>query len=95
MPVEPGKSIHAFDSRYPPAMAAAAARYLRSASVGTRVVARYRVSGGFTDALGYLRACEGNTCDIETRRGVVVVPIADVVAAKQVPEPPARRSTAP
>ena len=95
MPAEPGKDVDHFDGRYPPAMAAAATRYLRSAPVGTRVVARYRVPGGFTDALGYLRACDDSSCDIDTRRGVVAVPLADIVAAKQVPEPPARRSTAP
>ena len=95
MPAEPGRDVDPFDGRYPPAMVAAAARYLRSVPVGTRVVARYRVSGGFTDALGYLLACDGITYDIDTRRGVVAVPLADVVAAKQVPEPPPRRSTAP
>jgi hypothetical protein len=95
LPAEPAKDVHPLDDRYPPAMAAAATRYLRSAPMGTRVVARYRVPGGFTDALGYLRARDRSSCDIDTRRGLVAVPLADVVAAKQVPEPPARRSTAP
>lgn len=67
------------------------ADFLRSADPGTRVVARYRVPGGFTDALGYLRSCDGTACEIDTRRGPVTVPLANVVAAKQVPEPPPRR----
>jgi hypothetical protein len=54
-------------------------------------VARHRVPGGFTDALGYLRSCDDRTCEIDTRRGMVTVPLANVVAAKPVPEPPPRR----
>lgn len=89
----PLAALHA--DRYPPAMAAAAGHYLRAAPIGTRVVARYRVPGGFTDALGYLRSRDESTCHIDARRGVVVVPLADVVAAKEVPEPPARRTVVP
>jgi hypothetical protein len=56
------------------------------------VVARYRIEGGFTDALGYLRSRDADSCVIETRRrGPVTVRFAEVVAAKQVPEPPPRR----
>ena len=77
--------------RYPAGMAATAAQYLSTAQTGTRVVARYRIAGGFTDALGYLRSCDGALCQIETRRGIIVIALADVVAAKQVPEPPVRR----
>lgn len=91
MSAEPDETVHPGDNRYPAAMAASAALYLRSAPIGTRVVARYRVAGGFTDALGYLRSVDLSTCDIGTRRGIVVVPLTDVVAAKQVPEPPVRR----
>ena len=67
------------------------ATFLSGAPTGTRVVARYRIAGGFTDALGYLRSCDGTSCFIETRRGMVNVPLDDVVAAKAVPEPPAPR----
>lgn len=67
------------------------AQLLRTLPLGTRIVARYRIVGGFTDALGYLRRCEPDTCHVETRKGVVAVPLADVVAAKPVPEPPPRR----
>jgi hypothetical protein len=68
-----------------------AADFLRSVEPGTRVVARHRVPGGFTDALGYLRSCDGVECRIDTRHGPVTVPLANVVAAKRVPEPPPRR----
>lgn len=70
----------------------APAAFLRAAEPGTRVVARHRVPGGFTDALGYLRSCDGTMCVIETRRGQITVPLANVVAAKRVPEPPPRRT---
>lgn len=70
----------------------APARWLRSVPPGTRVVARYRVPGGFTDAVGYLRSCDGTACEIDTRRGPMTVILATVVAAKQVPEPPPRRA---
>ena len=69
-----------------------AADFLRSVEPGTRVVARHRVPGGFTDALGYLRSCDGTECEIDTRQGPVTVPLANVVAAKRVPEPPPRRA---
>lgn len=68
------------------------AEFLARAVPGTRVVARYRIASGFTDALGYLQSNDGRTCDILTRRGLVTVTLAAVVAAKAVPEPPARRS---
>ncbi|OZM73143.1 ferrous iron transport protein A [Amycolatopsis antarctica] len=58
---------------------------------GTRVVVRHRIEGGFTDALGYLREHDATGCTVQTRRGLVRVALADVVAAKPVPEPPARR----
>ncbi len=67
------------------------AEFLRAAAVGTRVVARYRIPGGFTDALGYLRSCDAVDCVIRTRRGDIRVPLSGVVAAKQVPEPTPRR----
>ena len=72
------------------------ADFLGSVEPGTRVVARHRVPGGFTDALGYVRSCDGTVCEIDTRAGPVTVPLANVVAAKRVPEPPLRvRSTRP
>ena len=71
------------------------AQFLATAAAGTRVVARYRIPGGFTDALGYLLSCDGRVCVIATRRGEVTVALAAVVAAKQVPEPPVRRPSSP
>ncbi|MET3804438.1 hypothetical protein ABIB25_001433 [Nakamurella sp. UYEF19] len=68
---------------------------------GTRVVVRYRVAGldedppgsrpTVTDALGVLLGFADGCCEIRTRGGVVTVPLAGIVAAKQVPPPPARR----
>ncbi len=60
--------------------------------LGTRVVVRYRIEGGFTDALGPLVARDATTCTVDTKRGLVVVPLDAVVAAKPVPPAPVRRS---
>ncbi|MET0864976.1 MAG: ferrous iron transport protein A [Nakamurella sp.] len=68
------------------------ATFLATVDIGRRIVARYRIPGGFTDALGYLRDKNDSTMLIETRRGVVTVNLSDVVAAKTVPEPPPRRA---
>lgn len=76
---------------YPADLVRAAARFLGTAAPGTRVVARYRIDTGFTDALGELVSRDDLTCVIRTRRGEVTVRVADVVAAKQVPPPPPRR----
>ncbi|QRP44868.1 ferrous iron transport protein A [Amycolatopsis sp. FDAARGOS 1241] len=65
---------------------------LEQLPLGTRVVVRYRIEGGFTDALGPLRDRDATTCTVETKRGLVVVPLDAVVAAKPVPPPPARRA---
>ncbi|MDR7082329.1 hypothetical protein J2X01_001617 [Arthrobacter ginsengisoli] len=65
---------------------------LAAANLGTRVVVRYRIEGGLTDALGELVARTGSGCTIRTRRSDVVVPYALVVAAKQVPPAPPRRA---
>ena len=78
-------------AQYSAEMAPGPADVLSSTPLGTRVVARYRIAGGFTDALGYLRSCDGTVCVIETRRATVTVTLSDVVAAKAVPEPPPRR----
>ncbi|WP_326955681.1 putative acetyltransferase [Amycolatopsis sp. NBC_01286] len=67
-------------------------KLLRELPIGTRVVARYRVEGGLTDALGLLVARDETTCTIETRRGPVVVDFDAVTLAKPVPPPPARKS---
>lgn len=59
---------------------------------GLRVVIRYRLDDGMaTDALGYVTAVNATHCVVETKRGAVSVPLADVIAAKEVPPPPAPR----
>lgn len=68
---------------------------LRALPLGTRLVVRYRLHGeehGATDAVGELVAIDAATCTVATRRGEVVIPIADIVAAKRVPPPPAPRT---
>ncbi len=70
-------------------------RYALSAGpddVGHRVVLRRRVDGGLTDVLGHVERWSGGTVAVRTRHGdLVEVAEADLVAAKRVPEPPARR----
>ncbi len=67
-------------------------KLLREVPLGTRVVVRYRIEGGLTDALGELVARDSTTCTVDTRRGPVVVEFAAVTLAKPVPPPPVRRS---
>ena len=66
--------------------------FLLSAAAGTRVVVRYRIEGGFTDALGDLLSAAAGSCTVRTRQSDVVIPLELVVAAKAVPPPPPRRS---
>jgi hypothetical protein len=68
-----------------------ALEFLATAELGTRVVVRTRVAGGFTDALGFLRLRDATTCTVETKRGTITLLLADVVAAKEVPPAPAPR----
>ncbi|MFF1382580.1 hypothetical protein ACFVWT_03340 [Arthrobacter sp. NPDC058288] len=72
-------------------------QFLEGAPLGTRVVVRYRIPEGLTDALGDLAAINQAECTVRTRRTDVVIPLALVVAAKPVPPAPARRAprTAP
>ena len=69
--------------------------FLKSAGDGTRVVIRYALhddpAGSATDALGYLSGTDETHCVIATVRGLVTVAFADVIAAKEVPPPPAPR----
>lgn len=60
---------------------------------GMRVsVRRALPEGGFADTLGVLLSWEDAELRVEKRDGsVVAIPSADVVAAKRVPPPPARR----
>lgn len=73
-----------------------AVRRLRVLPTGTRVVVRYRLeTGGATDALGELLAVGPDSCTVRTRRGETSIAFADVLLAKPVPPPPARRSPPP
>jgi hypothetical protein len=72
-------------------MGTGAVDFLLGVKPGTRVVVRSRIGGGFTDALGVLRSRTRTQCAVETKRGLVTITLADVVAAKEVPPPPAPR----
>lgn len=65
---------------------------LSAFALGTRVVVRSRIEGGFTDALGFLRQRDAQTCVIETKRGLIAVAVDDIVAAKEVPPAPEPRA---
>ena len=67
--------------------------------VGRRVVLRYAIDRessphgeSMTDALGTILAADDAGIEVMTRRGQVRVPRALVIAAKEVPPPPERRS---
>ena len=72
-------------------MGTSAADFLLGVKPGTRVVVRSRIGGGFTDAIGVLRSRTQTLCAVETKRGLVTITLADVVAAKEGPPPPAPR----
>jgi len=59
--------------------------------IGQRVTVRYRIEGGFSDALGYIRRIDSTGMDIETKRGLVTVPAKLITIGKRVPPPPPRR----
>ncbi|GAA2979002.1 ribosome maturation factor RimP [Microbacterium terrae] len=61
-------------------------------AVGRRVVVRYLLpTGHATDALGTLLAADSETLVVDGKRGVETIAVADVIAAKEVPPPPAPR----
>jgi len=66
-------------------------RLLSDLGIGTRVVVRYRIESGFTDALGVLVTVDDLSCIVQTRRGPVTIALPAVVAAKAVPPPPVPR----
>ena len=68
------------------------AELLRGIPIGTRVVVRYLLDDGrATDALGYLRSRDTGHVVVETKRGLDTVALTAVIAAKEVPPPPAPR----
>ena len=66
--------------------------FIRNAPLGIRMTVRRRIDEGFTDAVGYLRECSDHECVIETRRGMVIIALSEVTAARPVPPPPPRRA---
>ena len=70
----------------------AAVRVGTEIRVGHRVVVRYRIADGrATDALGTLLSASASHLVVDGKRGVETIPVADVIAAKEVPPPPERR----
>jgi hypothetical protein len=71
------------------------AEFLRGIPLGTRIVARHLLDDGrATDALGYVRSRDADHVVVETVRGPEAVPLANLIAAKEVPPPPAPRPRA-
>ena len=68
------------------------AALVASSPLGARMTVRRRVDGGFADALGYLRDLSDTGCVVETRRGLVAIPFAEITAARLVPPPPPPRA---
>jgi len=66
---------------------------LNGVAIGTRVVVRYLIEGGerATDALGTLTQRTETHLSLQTRNGLVDIPINDVVAGKPVPPAPQRK----
>jgi hypothetical protein len=64
-------------------------------TIGTRVSVRFRDAGRARDALGDLVASGDGALVIETRRGPVRVPVADILVGRRVPPPPPRREPGP
>lgn len=66
-------------------------QFLLNATPGIRVVVRYKIEEGLTDALGYLLGSNDTVCTVRTRTADVEIPLALVIAAKEVPPPQPRR----
>lgn len=59
---------------------------------GTRVVVRHLLDDGrATDALGWVHASDATHVVVATKRGLQTIAIVNVIAAKEVPPPPAPR----
>jgi hypothetical protein len=70
------------------------AAFLRSAPMGMRVVIRYRLPDGMaTDVIGFVSASDETRVAVASMRGMESVALETVIAAKEVPPPPARRTS--
>ena len=70
------------------------ADFLREAPDGTRVVVRHLLHNepeSATDVLGYLSGSDDTHVVVATVKGLVTITLADVIAAKEIPPPPAPR----
>ncbi len=68
-----------------------AAELLSTLPLGTRVVVRYRIDGGATDALGELAARDVLGVSVATRSGNIAIGYDEILLSKPVPPPPPRR----
>jgi len=69
--------------------------FLKSTTSGTRVVVRHLIDDGrATDSLGYFHLADDTHCVVATKRGLETIELARVIAAKEVPPPPAPRPRA-
>ncbi|RYV52060.1 hypothetical protein EUA98_05280 [Pengzhenrongella frigida] len=60
--------------------------------VGARVIVRRHLAeGGYSDVLGDLLTVDDDGVEVETRRGPVRVPAADIAIGKLIPPAPPRR----
>lgn len=65
---------------------------VRLPAPGNRVVVRYLLpTGQATDALGELLSADAETVVVDGKRGVERIAVAAIIAAKEVPPPPAPR----
>ena len=71
--------------------------FLRTAPDGTRVVIRHALHNepeSATDVLGYLSGSNDAHVVVATAKGLRTIALADVIAAKEIPPPPAPRAAA-
>ena len=71
------------------------AEFLQTTASGTRVVVRHLIDDGrATDSLGYFHLADDTHCVVATKRGLETIELTRVIAAKEVPPPPAPRPRA-
>ena len=68
------------------------AEFLQATASGTRVVVRHVIDDRrATDSLGYFHLADDTHCVVATKRGLETIELSKVIAAKEVPPPPAPR----